>query len=435
MGTPGEREPAPAADARPVRPPDRRGGVPPGLARADAHRRRARPGGGALAGGGRGRRPRPRPARRRLPGLDAGRDGSRLPHDHDLRRRPRAAPGPGARGPLRARPHRGGVPVRAGRADGQAGPGRRHGHDREAGRLRRPGQHHPRRPPGRRDLPADRAQVVHLGADERPVPRARGARRGGVVLPRPAGAARRRAQRVPRATSQGQARRPVERLERGGVRRHDGLAGGRTGTRGVGDHRDGHHDPPGLRARVGGDGARGPDPGEPPRPAPVGLRCAAGRPAAHAERAGRPRGRERGGHGPGHPAGRGPGRRGDGVPAARDRGGEVLGVQADAGRRRRGDGGARRERLRRGLGPPAALPAVAAELDLGGLGQRHRAGRPAGPGALVGVAGGRHRRDRAGARCGRAVRRRGDWGAVLGTLPAATDVASLVRRSAVGPPG
>jgi putative acyl-CoA dehydrogenase len=29
----------------------------------------------------------------------------------------------------------------------------------------------------------------------------------------------------------------------------------------------------------------------------------------------------------------------------------------------------------------------------------------------------------------------GDWGGVLGTLPAATDVASLVRRSAVGPPG
>ncbi len=29
----------------------------------------------------------------------------------------------------------------------------------------------------------------------------------------------------------------------------------------------------------------------------------------------------------------------------------------------------------------------------------------------------------------------GDWGAVLGTLPASADVASLVRRSAVGPPG
>ncbi|MDT0274343.1 acyl-CoA dehydrogenase family protein [Blastococcus goldschmidtiae] len=29
----------------------------------------------------------------------------------------------------------------------------------------------------------------------------------------------------------------------------------------------------------------------------------------------------------------------------------------------------------------------------------------------------------------------GDWGAVLGTLPASVDVASLVRRSAVGPPG
>ena len=102
---------------------------------------------------------------------------------------------------------------------------------------------------------------------------------------------------------------------------------------------------------LGGDRARGADPGDPPRPAPARLRRAAGRPAAHAERAGRPGGGERGGDGAGRPAGRRRGRRGVGVPAAGGGGGEVLGLQADAGRRRRGDGGARRQRLRRGLGP------------------------------------------------------------------------------------
>ena len=49
-----------------------------------------------------------------------------------------------------------------------------------------------------------------------------------------------------------------------------------------------------------------------PRPAPAGLRRPAGRPAADAERAGRPGGGERGGHRAGGAAGRGPGRRGVG---------------------------------------------------------------------------------------------------------------------------
>ena len=49
-------------------------------------------------------------------------------------------------------------------------------------------------------LPADRAQVVHLRADERPVPRPRAARGGRLLLPRAAGAARRQPQRVPRSS-------------------------------------------------------------------------------------------------------------------------------------------------------------------------------------------------------------------------------------------
>ena len=57
--------------------------------------------------------------------------------------------------------------------------------------------------------------------------------------------------------------------------------------------------------------------------------------------------------------------------------GEVLGLQAHADGRRRGAGVSGRQRLRRGLRPAAALPRVAAELDLGGLRQRQRPRRPA----------------------------------------------------------
>ena len=59
--------------------------------------------------------------------------------------------------------------------------------------------------------------------------------------------------------------------------------------------------------------------------------------------------------------------------------GEVLGLQAHADDRRRGAGVPRRQRVRRGLRPAAALPRVSAELDLGGLGQRQRPRRAARP--------------------------------------------------------
>ncbi len=64
------------------------------------------------------------------------------------------------------------------------------------------------------------------------------------------------------------------------------------------------------------------------------------------------------------------------VPAPRDRGGEVLGLQGDAAARRRGAGVPRRQRLRRGVGPAAALPREPGQLDLGGLGERQLPRRP-----------------------------------------------------------
>ena len=56
--------------------------------------------------------------------------------------------------------------------------------------------------------------------------------------------------------------------------------------------------------------------------------------------------------------------------AHRDRRRQVLGLQARAARDRRGDGVPRRQRLRRGVDPAAALPRGAGQRDLGGLGQR-----------------------------------------------------------------
>ena len=67
---------------------------------------------------------------------------------------------------------------------------------------------------------------------------------------------------------------------------------------------------------------------------------------------------------------------------------QVLGVQARHPARRRGDGMPRRQRLRRGIRHAAALPRGAADGHLGGLGQRQRAGHVARHGNPPGV----HRR-------------------------------------------
>ena len=56
---------------------------------------------------------------------------------------------------------------------------------------------------------------------------------------------------------------------------------------------------------------------------------------------------------------------------------QVLGVQAHPDDGGRGAGVPGRQRLRRGVRDAAAVPRVAAELDLGGLGQRQRARRAA----------------------------------------------------------
>ena len=109
----------------------------------------------------------------------------------------------------------------------EGGGHRGHGHDREAGRFGRAGQHDPRRPragwsAARRDLPPDRSQVVLLGADERRLPRAGPGARRAHLLRRAACPRRRRAQRLRPPAPQGQARQPLERLERGRARRHLG---------------------------------------------------------------------------------------------------------------------------------------------------------------------------------------------------------------------
>ena len=63
--------------------------------------------------------------------------------------------------------------------------------------------------------------------------------------------------------------------------------------------------------------------------------------------------------------------------ADRDGDREVLGLQARAGARVRGARVPRWQRLRRGIRDAAAVPRDAAVVDLGGLGQRHGARRPA----------------------------------------------------------
>ncbi len=194
--------------------------------------------------GRRGPRPARRPRARRPVGAAAG--------VHRLR--PRAAPG-----------------RRQGRRPG------RDGHDREAGRVRpvghvHRGRAHRRRPArGRRGLPPHRPQVVLLGADERPVPRA-GPRRLGHrpadLLRRPARARGRHPQPLAPAAAQGQARQPLERLQRGRARRHLGRAARRRGRRPAHDPADGQRHPAGLRGGVGGHDARRARARRAPRPSP-----------------------------------------------------------------------------------------------------------------------------------------------------------------------
>ena len=189
-------------------------------------------------------------------------------------------------------------------ASSRRGQGRRavrHGDDREAGRLRRARQHDPgrrraRRPARGRHLPAHRPQVVLLGADERRLPRARAGTGPGSPassLPRVLddGSATRSRCSGSR-TSSATARTPRPRSSSTATW---AVAARRRGPRRPHDHRHGRVDPARLRARLGRDDARRPGAGRAPRPPPPRVRRPPRRPAAHAQRARRPRARERGG--------------------------------------------------------------------------------------------------------------------------------------------
>ena len=187
-----------------------------------------------------------------------------LRHQPELRRRV------GAAHPLlRVRPSR-----RAGHAEVRRP--RRHGHDREAGRLRCACQHHrgpaaERRRPRRR-VRDHRAQVVLLDPDERRLPGPGSGRRRHLLLPLSALDAGRRAQQLPPPAAEGQARQPRKRLQRGRVRRRLGTAGRRGGRWSADDHRDGQPHEIGLRARQRRGDACRPRRGHPPRGASLDLR-------------------------------------------------------------------------------------------------------------------------------------------------------------------
>ena len=124
----------------------------------------------------------------------------------------------------------------------------------------------------RRRVRAHGAQVVLLGPDVRRVSRPRAGGGRAVLLPAPARAPRRHAQRLPDRAAEGQARRPLQRLERDRARPRVGAARRRRGSRRADDHRDGQPHAARLRARHGGRYARRGRAGDAPRRLPLGLR-------------------------------------------------------------------------------------------------------------------------------------------------------------------
>ena len=132
----------------------------------------------------------------------------------------------------------------------QAGSARRHGHDREAGRLGRSHQHHrgDARPPSQACSRLRGHKWFTLRADVRRVPGAGAGARRTVVLPGPAHPARRHAQHLPHPAAQGQARQPLERLvrARSSTARWPGSSAPRAAA--SDHHRDGQLHAAGLRA-------------------------------------------------------------------------------------------------------------------------------------------------------------------------------------------
>ena len=128
------------------------------------------------------------------------------------------------------------------------------------------------------------------------------------------------------------------------------------------------------------------------------------------------------------------GRRGrDPVQADRQRRCSSTGsASARRAARRRGARVPRRQRLRRGVGDAAPVSRVAAELDLGGLGQRAVPRRAAGDGPRPGGARGVLRRGRRGRRRRRPPRRGRRGAARRARRPRGDRVARPARRRADG---
>ena len=132
------------------------------------------------------------PALRRQPELAAEWEPRFLSLDYDPRQRAGAERKAGALGGMAMTEKQGGSDVRANTTAAHAA------------ERRRP----------RRRVRAERPQVVLLGADVRRLPRPRPGRRRRLLLPVAALDARRRAQPLPPPAAQGQARQPLQRLQR-----------------------------------------------------------------------------------------------------------------------------------------------------------------------------------------------------------------------------
>ena len=171
--------------------------------------------------------------------------------------------------------------------------------EKQAGSDLRATQTTARRPTARRG-PGEayrdrRPQVVLLGAAQRRLRHAGTHRSRPVLLPAAGLAARRLAQPPADPAAQGQVRQQVERLERDRVSRRARLAGRRGGPGHQGGARHDAPDAARLRHRLGRPDAPRAVRGDPPHERAPRLPAPAGRPAADAERAGRPRARGRGG--------------------------------------------------------------------------------------------------------------------------------------------
>jgi hypothetical protein len=193
-----------------------------------------------------------------------------VPDHHDARgfgvrlRRPGAAGASGAEsGHRELRP---GVPAVVGKVGHDA----RHGHDGKAGRHRRARQH-PRPPRRGGFLHHRRPQMVSVGADVRCLPGAgAGAGRAHLLL-RAALSPRRFGQCAAIAAAQGQARQPLQRVERSRVRRRVCVACRRRGRRHPHHHPDGAVDAARLRPRLGRLHAHGAGAGRAPLPLSLGV--------------------------------------------------------------------------------------------------------------------------------------------------------------------